>query len=85
MYPLPIGYRIGPKNDRPDADEKYGLWDIWNGSGISVIDPHGQLIDDVLENIPKTRTNDIIYFRPADLEQFGSINILERMPRQYQP
>ena len=61
------------------------LWDIWNGSGVTVIDPHGQLIDDILEHIPKSRTNDVIYFKPADLERVSSLNILEKVPRAYQP
>lgn len=61
------------------------LWDIWNGSGVTVIDPHGQLIDDLLEHIPRSRTNDVIYFKPADLERVASFNILEKVPRAYQP
>lgn len=61
------------------------LQDIWNGSGVTVIDPHGQLIDDLLEHIPRSRTNDVIYFKPADLERVASLNILEKVPRAYQP
>ncbi len=61
------------------------LWDIWNGSGVTVIDPHGQLIDDLLQHIPRSRTNDVIYFKPADLERVASLNILEKVPRAYQP
>lgn len=61
------------------------LWDIWHGSGVTVIDPHGQLIDDILEHIPRSRTNDIIYFKPADLEYVASLNILEKVPKEYQP
>lgn len=61
------------------------LWDIWHGSGVTVIDPHGQLIDDILDHIPRSRTNDVIYFKPADLEYVSSLNILEKVPRAYQP
>jgi type IV secretory pathway TraG/TraD family ATPase VirD4 len=61
------------------------LWDIWNGSGVTVIDPHGQLIDDLLQHIPRSRTNDVIYFKPADLLRVASLNILEKVPRAYQP
>jgi hypothetical protein len=61
------------------------LWDIWNGSGVTVIDPHGQLIDEILENIPRSRTNDVIYFKPADLEWVSSLNILEPVPKEYRP
>ncbi len=61
------------------------VWDISNGEGVTVIDPHGQLIDEILEHIPKSRTNDVIYFKPGDLEAVSSINILERVPTAYQP
>jgi type IV secretory pathway TraG/TraD family ATPase VirD4 len=61
------------------------LWDIWQGSGVTVIDPHGQLIDDLLQHIPRSRTNDVIYFKPADLERVASLNILEKVPKAYQP
>ena len=109
MYPLPIGYKIGAKDNRADGylipevrsrhTALFGksgvgkttlmrnmiLWDIWNGAGVTVIDPHGQLIDEILEHIPRARTNDVIYFKPADLARVGSINILEKVPREYQP
>jgi type IV secretory pathway TraG/TraD family ATPase VirD4 len=61
------------------------LWDIWHGSGVTVIDPHGQLIDEILEHIPKARTNDVIYFKPAAVERVASLNILEKVPTAYQP
>lgn len=61
------------------------LWDIWNGSGVTAVDPHGQLIDELLEHIPRSRTNDVIYFKPADLARVASLNILEKVPRAYQP
>ena len=61
------------------------LWDIWNGSGVTVIDPHGQLIDEILENIPRSRTNDVIYFKPSHREQVSSLNILEPVPSEFHP
>lgn len=36
------------------------------GRGIVLIDPHGQLCDEVLDVVPKRRTNDVIYFNAAD-------------------
>src|SRR6195256_6724000 len=51
--------------------------DIFNGNGVTVIDPHGSLIDDLLEAIPKSRTNDVIYFNPADPERVIGLNVLE--------
>ena len=41
--------------------------DIAAGHGVTVVDPHGQLVEDILENhIPRHRTNDVIYFNPKD-------------------
>src|SRR5207247_11461009 len=39
--------------------------DIQNDRGVGVIDPHGDLVADVLKRIPKARTNDVILFDPA--------------------
>jgi hypothetical protein len=42
------------------------LQDIEEGRGVGVIDPHGDLALDVLDAIPRARTNDVIYFDPSD-------------------
>lgn len=34
--------------------------------GVVLIDPHGQLVEDVLDYVPKRRTNDVILFDAAD-------------------
>lgn len=39
---------------------------IQAGHGIGLIDPHGDLAEAILNNIPKHRSNDLIYFNPAD-------------------
>ncbi len=41
------------------------LQDIENGAGVAVIDPHGDLAADILDNIPPARTNDVVYFDAA--------------------
>ena len=51
--------------------------DLRNGKGIAVIDPHGQLIDDIMPFIPRERADDVIYFNPADLERPMGLNLLE--------
>jgi type IV secretory pathway TraG/TraD family ATPase VirD4 len=51
--------------------------DLFNGNGVTVIDPHGSLVEDLLESIPRDRTNDVIYFNPADPERVIGLNILE--------
>ena len=40
--------------------------DIRKDYGLAVIDPHGDLIADVLQRIPQSRTNDVILFDPAE-------------------
>jgi len=51
--------------------------DINAGKGVCVIDPHGDLAEAVLRFIPKNRTNDVIYFDPADKEHPVAFNMLE--------
>lgn len=51
--------------------------DFKNGEGVAVIDPHGQLIEDLLPHIPRERADDVIYFNPADTERPMGLNLLE--------
>lgn len=51
--------------------------DIHSGKGLAVIDPHGDLIDDILRFIPKERSNDVILFDPSDKEFPLSFNVLD--------
>ena len=36
--------------------------DARNGDGFCVIDPHGDLVEDILSYIPASRAKDVIYF-----------------------
>lgn len=38
---------------------------IQEGYGLSVLDPHGPLIDEIMRHIPKSRMDDVIYYDPA--------------------
>lgn len=51
--------------------------DIENGEGVAVIDPHGDLVEDTLANIPKERVDDVVLFEPFDLERPCGLNMLE--------
>ncbi len=51
--------------------------DIENGEGVAVIDPHGELVDQVLAYIPKERVDDVVLFEPFDLERPCGLNMLE--------
>ncbi len=53
------------------------IQDIQNGHGVCVVDPHGDLIEEVLSHIPKHRADDVIVFDPSDLERPIGLNMLE--------
>lgn len=50
--------------------------DIRQGNGVSVLDPHGDLIESILPNIPKARHKDVIIIDPSDGEYPVGFNIL---------
>lgn len=52
------------------------LQDIAAGYGVGVIDPHGDLIDQVLGLVPENRAADVILFDPADPEYVAGWNML---------
>lgn len=54
--------------------------DIKNNKGLSVIDPHGDLIEQILSVIPKDRIADVVYFSPDDIGYPMGINLLELTP-----
>lgn len=51
--------------------------DIEAGQGVGVLDPHGDLVADVLKRIPEHRVNDVILFDPTDKEYPFGLNILD--------
>lgn len=51
--------------------------DFKNNEWIWVIDPHGDLVKDVLPFIPRERADDFIYFDPSDVSRPMWLNILE--------
>jgi hypothetical protein len=53
------------------------IQDLRLNHGVALVDPHGDLVEDLLNFIPKTRTNEVVYFNPADKENPVAINILE--------
>lgn len=59
--------------------------DILWGRGVAVIDPHGDLVETILKNIPKSRTNDIVLFDPADQEYPIGFNMLDNPHPELRP
>ncbi len=53
------------------------LQDINKGRGVGVIDPHGELIDEVLCSVPDSRKKDVILINPVDYDFPVGINMLE--------
>ncbi len=51
--------------------------DIEGGEGLAVIDPHGELIEATLANIPKERLMDVVLFEPSDMGRPIGLNMLE--------
>jgi hypothetical protein len=51
------------------------------GHGVGLIDPHGDLAEDILDCIPASRTDDVVYFNPSDLEFPIAMNLLANVPK----
>ena len=52
------------------------LQDVNNGRGVFLLDPHGDLCEDVLARIPASRADDVILLDPSDAERPVGLNIL---------
>ncbi len=50
------------------------------GHGIGLIDPHGDLAEELLDCIPPHRADDLVYFNPGDLEFPIGLNLLANVP-----
>lgn len=57
--------------------------DIANGEGLCVVDPHGELVEGIMERIPPERMKDVIYFNPADTDYHLGFNVLELPDPKY--
>ena len=53
------------------------LQDIKAGRGVCVVDPHGDLIEMLLGQIPAERVEDVVVFSPYDLDMPVGLNMLE--------
>jgi len=51
--------------------------DVQRGKGVCMVDPHGDLIEDVLAYVPKERAKDVVVFNPSDTERPMGLNLLE--------
>lgn len=71
-------YVIGKSGSGKSVLLQYmAMQDILNGEGVGVIDPHGELVEDIMRNIPKERADDVVYFDPSDVSRPMGLNMLE--------
>lgn len=55
--------------------------DIKSGAGVTVIDPHGDLTQRLLDSVPRHRINEVVYLNPADSTYAFSFNpLVEKLP-----
>lgn len=57
--------------------ENLALQDMLNGNGFAFVDPHGDVVEKLLAMVPKERTEDVIYFSPADMDYPMGLNLFE--------
>ncbi len=56
---------------------------IQNGEGVCVVDPHGELVEEILHSIPDNRAKDVIYFNPADTDFHVGFNVMQLEDPKY--
>ncbi|HUW71827.1 MAG TPA: CxxC-x17-CxxC domain-containing protein [Candidatus Humimicrobiaceae bacterium] len=59
------------------------IQDIEQGRGVGFVDPHGEAAEKLLEFVPSSRVNDVVYFNPADLECPLAFNVMERVDPEH--
>lgn len=57
--------------------ENLALQDMLDGNGFAFVDPHGDTVERLLAMVPRERTEDVIYFSPADMDYPMGLNLFE--------
>lgn len=57
--------------------EDLAYQDMINGDGFAFVDPHGDTAERLLAMVPRERTEDVIYFCPADMDYPMGLNLFE--------
>jgi hypothetical protein len=57
--------------------------DILAGKGVGILDPHGDLVDNIMRIIPEHRKKDVVYFDPGDTEFPIAFNPLEAVDEKF--
>lgn len=61
---------------------RLALSDIARGDGLLVLDPHGDLVEDILDHCPDEHRSRVIYLDPSDREHPVPFNVFECKPGQ---
>ena len=56
--------------------------EIMRGNGVGVIDPHGELSQEILDCIPSWRVDDVVYFDPGDSDFPVAFNLLRPLTKK---
>ena len=59
--------------------------DIESGKGVALIDPHGDLVERIADNIPEHRKDDLVYFNVPDASQPWGYNPLKHVRPDKRP
>ena len=63
--------------------ENLVISDIQAGKGLAIVDPHGDFAEKILDYIPSSRVNDVVYFNPADVDYPIAFNVMEQVDPRY--
>jgi len=63
--------------------QNMAIQDIQQGRGVGFVDPHGEAAEELLDFIPSSRINDVIYVNPADLNYPIAFNVMESVGLEY--
>ncbi|MDP2664140.1 MAG: type IV secretion system DNA-binding domain-containing protein, partial [bacterium] len=65
------------------AMKNMAIQDIQEGHGVGFVDPHGEAAEELLDFIPSSRVNDVIYFNPSDLNYPIAFNLMEKVDLEH--
>src|SRR5580704_10421423 len=63
--------------------ENMAISDINRGNGLCIIDPHGDIAEDILKHIPAGRKQDLIYFNATEQNKPIAFNPLKGIHPKY--
>lgn len=57
--------------------ENLAVQDMVENRGFAFVDPHGETVDRLISMVPKERSEDVVYFNPADMDYPMGLNLFE--------